>query len=395
MPDTVRIILTAYTETKLLLEAIRRGHVQDYIVKPWKKSELKPVLEKYLAEYEARKKKMLELGSRLARTESLEEDLLRFFDNREIVGAEGGLKQPLEIVNKVAPTDATILVLGETGTGKELLARMLHAKSKRTQGPFIAVHCAALSQNLLESELFGHEKGAFTGADQVRIGRFESANHGTIFLDEIGEIPEDTQVKLLRVLQEKEIQRVGGNRSIPIDARLIAATNRNLHQEVQQGKFREDLYYRLNVIPIKVPPLRERKSDIPALAKAFLEKHSKKTNARVTLSQEALNYLASYDWPGNVRELQNIIERAVILNPDSILEPADLNLNFEEMLKTDQVDLQKLKSALPLRASLKDQQTAKLTAALTEAEGNIAEAARLLNLPRSTLFSRLKKFGLI
>ena len=394
-PDVVRIILTAYTDTKLLLDAIRRGQVQDYIVKPWRKSELKPVLEKFLVEFEGRKQKMLELEKRLARTESLEEDLLRFFDNRDIIGAEGGLKQALEVLQKVAPTDSTVLLLGETGTGKELLARSLHDKSHRNQGPFIAVHCAALSQNLLESELFGHEKGAFSGAVQSRIGRFESANQGTIFLDEIGEIFEETQVKLLRVLQEREIQRVGSNRNIPINARLIAATNRDLHQEVQKGKFREDLYYRLNVIPVKIPPLRERRIDIPALAKSFMEKFSKKANSRVSLSQAALDHLVSYDWPGNVRELQNILERAVILNPDSILDPEDLNLNVEEMLKTEKVDLNKLKGAAPLRKNLKDQQMAKLGEVLTAAEGNISEAARLLGLPRSTVFCRLKKFGLI
>jgi DNA-binding NtrC family response regulator len=394
-PDTIRMILTAYTEPQILLDAIHRGHVHDYIVKPWKKSELKPIIDKALEEYQRRKEKMRELESHLTKVQTLEEEILQIYDNRGIVGSDSGLKKIMEVIKKVSPSDSTILLLGETGTGKELLARAIHAESKRKEHPFVPVHCAALAKTLLESELFGHEKGAFTGADQARVGRFELANHGTIFLDEVGEIPEETQVKLLRVLQEREIQRVGGNRLIPIDVRLLAATNKDLKKEVEQGKFREDLFYRLNVIPIKVPPLRERKEDIPILANYFLHKYSRKTGTNTTLAQEAIEYLARYDWPGNVRELENIIERAVILNPGSTIDPADLNLNLDEMLRTEKVDLEKLSTEKPLRKKIQNQEIQNLTDTLTQAGGNIAEAARLLGIARSTLFHRLKKYQLI
>jgi DNA-binding NtrC family response regulator len=394
-PDTIRMILTAYTDTELLLSAIRRGHVQDYIVKPWKKSALKPIIDKALQEYQQRKEKMRELESHFTKVQVLEEEILQIYDNRGIVGMEVGLKRVMEVIKKAAPSDSTVLLLGETGTGKELLARAIHAESKRKNHPFIPVHCAALAKTLLESELFGHEKGAFTGADQARVGRFELANHGTIFLDEIGEIPEEIQVKLLRVLQEREIQRVGGNRLIPIEVRLVAATNKDLKKEVDQGRFREDLFYRLNVIPIKVPPLRDRKEDISVLATYFLHKYTRKTGAKMTLSEKALEYLARYDWPGNVRELENTIERAVILNASPVIDPEDLDLHLEEMLQVENVDLNKISGESSLRSQIQQQEEKNLKEILVKAGGNISKAARLLEIPRSTLFRRLKKYGLI
>ncbi len=394
-PDTIRMILTAYTETNLLLEAIRRGHVSDYIVKPWKKGSLKPILDKALQEYQQRKAKMKELESRLAKVQILEEQVLQTYDDRGMVGFSSGLKNVKEMVQKVSPTDSTVLLLGETGTGKELLARAIHSSSKRKDAPFIPVHCAALAKTLLESEIFGHEKGAFTGADQARVGRFELANQGTIFLDEIGEIPEEIQVKLLRVLQEREIQRVGGNRLISTDVRLIAATNKNLKKEVEQGRFREDLYFRLNVIPIQVPPLRERKEDIPEFANYFLKKFSKKTGITISFSLEAIQLLSNYDWPGNVRELENIVERAVILNSGPVIETEDLDLHLEEMMKIERVEIDKLPSVTSVREKIQQSEVQVLTNALLKTKGNISEAARELEMPRTNLFRRLKKYKLI
>jgi DNA-binding NtrC family response regulator len=401
-PDITRIILTAYTETDLLIAAIHRGHVHDYIVKPWKKSELKPILDKALEDSKQRMIKLNELESRLSQVErleskvqSLEEDVLQIYDKRGIVGTDSGLKPIMEIIKKAAPSDSTILLLGETGTGKELLARAIHSESKRKEGPFVPVHCAALAKTLLESELFGHEKGAFTGAEQARVGRFELANQGTIFLDEIGEIPEETQVKLLRVLQEREIQRVGGNRLIPIDVRLVAATNKNLEEEVRAGRFRDDLYYRLNVIAVKVPPLRERKEDIPALANYFLKKFCGKTGAKLTLPEETLQYLARYDWPGNIRELENVIERAVILSAGPTLDPEDLNLRLEEIEQVEKVDLEKIPSIESLRSEAQKQEIQSISEILLKAGGNVSKAARLMGVGRTTLFYRLKKYRLI
>jgi len=285
--------------------------------------------------------------------------------------------------------------LGETGTGKELLARAVHDYGGRKNAPFVPVHCAALVETLLESELFGHEKGAFTGADKTRIGRFETASGGTIFLDEIGEIPETIQVKLLRVLQEKVVQRVGGNRTIPVDVRVVAATHRNLEQMVKDGRFREDLYYRLNVIALKVPSLRERREDIATLAQHFVKKYAAREARDVSLSPKAVEALLAYDWPGNIRELQNVLERAVILSVAEVIEPEDLNLNMEEVLKVDRVDPSKLPAAGSLRDEIRAKEMETLKASLTQANGNVAEAARLMGVPRTTLFHRLKKYRLV
>ncbi len=393
-PQTIRMILTAYTETEILLDAINRGRVHDYIVKPWRKSELKPVIERAFEDYKSKTAKLKELEERASHAERLKEEIDEIYDFQSLIGSSTGLKEVVETVKKVAATDSTVLLLGETGTGKELVARSLHANSKRKNGPFVPVHCAALSKSVLESELFGHERGAFTGADQTRAGRFEAANGGTLFLDEVGEIPEEIQVKLLRVLQEREIQRVGGNRTIPVDVRLIAATNSDLKRGVQEKRFREDLYFRLNVIPIVVPPLRDRKEDLPALARYFVEKFNRQTGKSIRISEDAVGLLGRYDWPGNVRELQNILERAVILSPGPEIEPADLNLNVEEMLRVDRIDMNRLPSG-SVRSQIEREEVQRLTDILRKAGGNISEAARTLGVARSTLFHRLKKYRLI
>lgn len=393
-PQSIRMILTAYTETQMLLDAINRGHVHDYIVKPWKKSDLKPVFDRAFENYKQRVVKLKELEQRAKQTESLQEEIRNVYDGSSLIGSSTGLKQVTDMIQKAAPTDSTMMIYGETGTGKELIARSIHESSKRKNEPFVAVHCAALAKTILESELFGHEKGAFTGADQQRKGRFEAADGGTVFLDEIGEISADVQVKLLRVLQEKQVQRVGGNQMINVDVRIVTATNKNLSQMVKDGTFREDLFYRLNVIPVTVPPLRDRMQDVPVLAEFFLTKFNKQLGKSLTFSKQAMDLLCSYDWPGNVRELQNILERTVILSSGPEIEPHDLKLNVEEALKTEKVAVP-ASTAGNVRHEIQKKEIEKLTEALTQANGNLSEAARIMGIARSTLFDRLKKYKLI
>ncbi len=396
-PESIRMILTAYTETQMLLDAIHKGHVHDYIVKPWRKSDLKPVLEKAFQIYKDRIFKLRELENRAETAERILEEQIPCSGFSEIVGSGGGLQTICAMLGRVAPTDSTVLLLGETGTGKEVLARAIHQASPRAQKPFVPLHCAALAQSVLESELFGHEKGAFTGADQVRVGRFELANGGTLFLDELGEIPENIQVKLLRVLQERVFERVGGNKSIATDVRVIGATHRNLEGLVQQGRFRQDLYYRLNVVPIQIPSLRDRTQDIEPLALYFLKKLNQQMGRDLSLSPSALNELKRYDWPGNVRELQNVLERAVILTPGSQIDSQDLNLNLEEMLGVETVSPSSAggSSSVSVRSQIFEEEVRNLTETLRKSQGNISQAARALGVARSTLFHRLKKYGLL
>ncbi len=393
-PQSIRMILTAYTETQMLLDAINKGHVHDYIVKPWKKSDLKPVLDRAFEFYKQRAMKLRELEERARQTDVLQEEMNQVFDSQALVGASSGLKQIMDMIQKAAPTDSTMMIYGETGTGKELVARTIHQCSQRKNGPFVAVHCAALTASILESELFGHEKGAFTGADQQRKGRFEAADGGTVFLDEIGEISADVQVKLLRVLQEKQVQRVGGNQVVNVDVRVVTATNKNLSQMVKDGTFREDLYYRLNVIPVTVPALRDRMQDVPVLADFFLQKFNKQLGKNLSFSKSAMDHLCKYDWPGNVRELQNILERTVILSSGPEIEPEDLKLYVDEALGIEKVNVI-AGSAGSVRHEIQKKEVEKLTEALTQANGNLSEAARALGIARSTLFDRLKKYKLI
>lgn len=393
-PQSVRMILTAYTETQMLLDAINKGHVHDYIVKPWKKSDLKPVFDRAFENYKQRSMKLRELEERSRQTQTLQEEIKSVFDTGMMVGASSGLKNIMTMIQKAAPTDSTIMIYGETGTGKELIARTIHEQSSRKNGPFVAIHCAALTKTILESELFGHEKGAFTGADQQRKGRFEVAEGGTVFLDEIGEISADIQVKLLRVLQEKQVQRVGGNQTLNVDVRIVTATNKNLSQMVKDGNFREDLYYRLNVIPVTVPALRDRMQDVPVLADFFLQKFNKQLGKDLSFSKSAMDHLCKYDWPGNVRELQNILERTVILSSGPEIEPEDLKLNIDEALQVEKVNVA-AGSTGSVRHEIQKKEVEKLTEALTQANGNLSEAARALGIARSTLFDRLKKYKLI
>jgi formate hydrogenlyase transcriptional activator len=303
--------------------------------------------------------------------------------DQQIIGDSPKLHRALQQVALVAPTDATVLILGETGTGKELVARTIHNLSDRRQHAFVEVNCAAIPLGLLESELFGHERGAFTGAIAQRIGRFELADKGTLFLDEIGDIPLELQPKLLRVLQEQEFERLGGTRTIRTNVRLIAATHRNMSRMVEEGKFRSDLYYRLQVFPITVPPLRERLQDIPLLVWHFVEKYARRMNKQIeAIPQQAMEALEHYSWPGNIRELQNFIERTVILSGGHVLEvPVSELAGCTADASVEPV-------------TLKDAERAHILRVLREAEGVIATAAAKLGLPRSTLFYKMRRLGI-
>ncbi len=309
-----------------------------------------------------------------------------------MIGEHSAIKKVQEIIRRVAPTDATVLLTGESGTGKELVARAIHNGSPRATRPFVPVNCAAIPENLLESELFGHVRGAFTGAHSSRLGMFQLANHGTMFLDEVGELPLALQAKLLRVLQDGEVRPVGTDHPVAVQVRVIAATNKELAHQVEKGSFREDLFFRLQVIPIHLPPLRARRSDIPTLTEHFLEKANKKHGLSVTISREAMIYLWEYDWPGNIRELENLIERLVILSDNGVTEWQDLPANVRSFVtdkktprplhNSEQVDLREATDQLQLR--LMDE-------ALRLTNGNKSAAAKILGLKRTTLVAKLRK----
>ncbi|MDP2498738.1 MAG: sigma-54 dependent transcriptional regulator [Candidatus Palauibacterales bacterium] len=304
------IIATAYATVEDAVSSIKAGAI-DYITKPIRPEKLKFAVDQ-----------ALELIRLRRENEHLRDEVAQIRSEQEIVGESDAIERVLQTISAVAPTKATVLIQGESGTGKELIARATHDMSDRSEGPFVAVNCAAMPENLVESLLFGHEKGAFTGATQRSKGAFERAHGGTLLLDEISEMRMDLQAKLLRALQEEEFERVGGSASINVDVRVIATTNRDLAQHVREGNFREDLYYRLNVVPIRVPPLRERKEDIPVLAHHFASEVKERSGAEVKgISPEALDLLEGYDWPGNVRELEHTVEQAVILSPEEVLQP--------------------------------------------------------------------------
>jgi Nif-specific regulatory protein len=306
-----------------------------------------------------------------------------------LIGTGNALRQVFEMISQVAPSDATVLITGESGTGKELVAMEVHRLSKRVGRPLIKVNCAALPESIIESELFGHEKGAFTGASSQRKGRFELADKGTIFLDEIGELPLQIQVKLLRVLQERELERVGGTSTIKVDVRLVAATNRNLDEEVKAGRFRADLYYRFNVFPIHMPPLRERKSDIVLLADHFTEKYAEKNSKLIKrISTPAIDLLASYSWPGNVRELENCIERAVILSSDMVIHSYNLPPSLQSASSTNTEPI------TTLEAALSRMETELIIEALKLSDGNMAAAARRLGITERKMGLRVHHYGI-
>lgn len=379
--STEVIMMTAYATAKSAVEAMKSG-ATDYIIKPFALEELKLLVDKIVE-----KQKLLALNVQL------QEDLGKAVLD-DFVGKSEKVKQVFELVEKVAKTDANVLLLGESGTGKELVARAIHKLSKRKNKPLITVNCAALTETLLESELFGHEKGAFTGAYARKLGRFELADQGTIFLDEIGEISPTIQAKLLRVLEEKKFNRVGGVETIGVDSRVIAATNKDLEQSVKAGKFRQDLFFRLNVFPIWIPPLRERKEDIPPLVEYFLDKYNYQGRK---LPSDLLGQLVDYDWPGNVRELKNILERAMILSDGKDIEAQHVGIRWSlpgveaPAMETTETKSPRKESSL----SLEEMEKEMIIQALKRSNGNKTEAAKALHITRRMLYSRMKKYDLL
>lgn len=372
--NPICIMMTAYGEVDVAVEAMKRGAF-DFLSKPVNLEKLDLLIKRGL-ESKKLKKENNDLHNRLDKKYSFQ----------GILGKSPALEQVLEKVKLVAPSRATILLTGETGTGKELVAQSIHQNSDRSRGPFVPVHCAALPSNLLESELFGHEKGAFTGATERRIGRFESANKGTLFLDEIGEIDSTTQVKLLRFLETKSIERLGSLNTLEIDTRLVCATNKNLLQMTQNGKFREDLYYRLNVVTIELPPLSERGDDIALLLDYFLFHFSKENNFPTPqLNTETIGILNSYSWPGNIRELRNFCENLVVLNRGGVITPYDLDPRFFDQNINQDSNL----SNSPASLSVEDNEKRLLRNALLQAGGNRTKAAELMGVSRRTLHRKL------
>ncbi len=379
--STEVIMMTAYATAQSAVEAMKAG-AADYIIKPFALDELKILVDKIVE-----KQKLVALNVQL------QEDLGKAALD-DFVGKSDKVKNVFELVDKVAKTDANVLLLGESGTGKELVARAIHQKSRRRNRPLITVNCAALTETLLESELFGHEKGAFTGAHARKLGRFELADSGTIFLDEIGEISPAIQAKLLRVLEERKFNRVGGVETIQADTRLIAATNRNLEENVKAGKFREDLYFRLNVFPIWIPPLRERREDIPLLVSHFLKKY-RYTGQEIP--SDLLDQLVDYEWPGNVRELKNILERAMILSDGKDIQPRHVGIKPSPGVTGDVVEAAEAVTASSPKSSLSLEEMEKnlILEALKRSKGNKTEAAKALHITRRMLYSRMNKYDLL
>jgi two-component system response regulator HydG len=324
----------------------------------------------------------------------LRETLGSHFDRQNIIGRSTAMVKLLETVAQVAPSEATVLITGDSGTGKELIAGAIHFNSPRKGGSFVKVNCAAITETLLESELFGHEKGAFTGAHRLKEGRFRQADGGSLFLDEVSEMSLGMQVKLLRALQEREITRVGGEEVIKVDVRVIAATNKDLIQEIEPGRFREDLYYRLNVVTLNVPLLRERKEDIPLLAQHFLSTFAEKNRKQIKgFTPQAMDQLLKYDWPGNVRELMNAVERAVVLSRSEYLDEQDLPLVIKNALPDEEKSPSRY--AVPADLPLEDVEKATILKTLESTGGNKSEAARRLGITRKTLHKKLKKYGMM
>ncbi|RUM43305.1 MAG: two-component system response regulator [Desulfurobacterium sp.] len=383
--DVPIVILTAYGTMDYTVSAMEKGAV-DYITKPFSFEEIKEILDKVLFSHSQ--------GVESAET------------SEEIVGTSKRMQEVFKLVGRVAKSDVTVLITGESGTGKELIAKAIHRYSDRKDRPFLAVNCAALPPNLLEAELFGYERGAFTGAVSSKKGLFEQANGGTLFLDEIGELPLELQAKLLRVLQEKEIRRIGGERTVKVDVRIVAATNRNLEEEVKKGNFREDLFFRLNVVTIELPPLRERREDILPLALYFIRKFSKEFKLPVKeLTERAVEWLMSYDFPGNVRELENMILRAMIVSPTGVIDVEDLKpsatfsgtSSFEEAIKNFVVEVftleQKEKSNL-YDLVIRSAERILISEVLRFCNFNRQKAAQVLGIHRNTLRRKIKELGI-
>jgi DNA-binding NtrC family response regulator len=372
------IVMTAFGTVETAVEAMKAG-ASDYVLKPFSLAEMRMVV-----------KKELDVRRLHEENRSLREALGKRYDYPNVAARSAKMQEVLALVERVAPTPSTVLIGGESGVGKDLIARVIHQRSSRASGPFIKINSTAIPENLLESELFGYEKGAFTGAATSKPGKFELADKGSLFLDEIGDVPPVTQVKLLRVLQEREFERLGGTRTIKVDVRLIAATNRDLRAALEEGTFREDLYYRLNVVPIDIPPLREHKEDIPELVNLFLARYAERAARPVSaITPEALRLLMEFHWPGNVRELENIIERACALARGPVIEAADIHIDSGRS-KTQTSSA----AILPEGKSLDEWEDEIIREAYRRANGNKSQAARLLGLSRNALRYRLEKIGI-
>ena len=399
-PAALVIIMTAESSMKNAVEAMKRG-AYDYLTKPFDLDALDAII------YKAKKASDVSAEVSILKQEVKDHYQL----DRTIIGQSPPMQRIYKTLGRIAPSDITVLIYGESGTGKELIARAIHFNSPRLGKPFIALNCAAIPRELLESELFGHERGAFTGATEKKIGKFEQANDGTLFLDEIGDMPLELQAKLLRVLQEKEVTRTGGNTTIKVNTRIVAATNQELKEKVQKKEFREDLFYRLNVVPLELPPLRERREDIPTLVDYFLTKASQDYASPATgLTKEAMDLLCSYNWPGNVRELENSLQRAALLSPDALLNPSDFpSLTTEQTNSGNGASLeglitQKLQSSLAqidlqdmdnlYEMVLHQMERPLINIVLEKTRGNQVKAAEVLGINRNTLRKKIQTLNI-
>ncbi|MFO7560144.1 MAG: sigma-54 dependent transcriptional regulator [Desulfobacterales bacterium] len=370
-PDVEVIMITAYGSIPTAIEAIKNG-AYDYLLKPFDPNELGVLINKII-KHQAQARENLYLKEQ-------HKDRTRF---ESMIGQSLPMQEVFDLIQDIAPVESTVLILGETGTGKGLAAKAIHTASPLSEGPFVVVNCGSIPEHLMESELFGHQKGAFTDAKETKKGRLELAHGGTIFLDEIGEISMRMQIDLLRVLEDRVFYRVGGTQPITADFRVIAATNRNLEEAVQEGIFREDLYYRLNVISFKMPPLRKRKEDIPLLTEHFIRRFSQETKKQInTISRDAMDEIMMYEWPGNVRELENAIERAVVVGKGRSIQPGDLPLFRAEYQN------------LPGSSSLREVEKLHIMNILKENKWNISKSAKILEVDRSTLYNKIKSYGI-
>jgi len=375
-PSIPVILMTAYSSVETAVDGLKKG-AYDYLTKPLDFDELRLVIERAMDHTRLREENRL-----------LRESLGVHFDRHNIIGRSAPMERLLETVGQVSLAEATVLITGESGTGKELIAGAIHFNSPRKDKSFVKINCAAITETLLESELFGHEKGSFTGADRRKEGKFRYADGGSLFLDEVSEMSVAMQVKLLRVLQEREFTRVGGNEVIKVDVRIIAATNKNLLEEIDTGRFRDDLFYRLNVINLNVPPLRERKEDIPLLTHHFLTMFSEKNNKQIQgFTPQAMDRMLKYEWPGNIRELMNVVERAVVLSRSQYLDEHNLSLVEKPELYSKEV--------VPGNTSLGEVEKATVLKTLEATGGNKSEAARRLGITRRTLHQKLRKYGMM
>jgi DNA-binding NtrC family response regulator len=371
--DVAVVIMTAYATVDTAVAAMKMG-AYDYLVKPFDPEELSIMMQKIVSQQALVRENVV-----------LRQALKKEYQFRDLLSKSPAMQKVFELARTAARSHSTILVLGESGSGKEVLARAIHAESPRAEGPFVAVSCAALTESLLESELFGHERGAFTGAIARRKGKFEAAHGGTLFLDEVGDVGAKLQLDLLRVLEERRFHRIGGNEEVAVDVRIIAATNRDLRKAAQEGKFREDLYYRLNVIPIVIPPLRDRREDVPLLVESFLERLAVEMKKPIDgVSADAMTALMAHDWPGNVRELRNVLERGAVVAQAPTIQLADLGLPA--------------RGEAPPRAgtmaSLEEVEKRHVAAVLGHTQGNVSQAARILGIDRVTLYNKMRKYAL-